>query len=188
MRVRRLCPDHNPLRRRTDRAEFTVVALLLAVFLIAAPLAALGAVHWAAASGLRAEQAQSGLHQVPAVLLHDAPRPAGGLEFPAPVPRALAQWHSAAGLRTGMVYAPAGAKAGRTVLVWTDRSGRLTGVPVGVTDAVGLEFLAAVAAPAMLVFVLLPVWMIAIDILDRRRMTAWDADWAATEPQWTGWR
>ena len=186
MRVRRLCPDRNPLRRATDRAESALVALLLTAFLIAAPLTALAAVDWAAGSGLRAERAEARLHQVPAVLLHDAPGPAGSLEFPAPAPQALARWASPAGPRSGMVYAPPGARAGSTVMVWIDRSGRLTGEPADVTGVAGLEFLAAVAAPAVLALVLLPAWVIATDILDRCRMTAWDADWAATEPQWTG--
>lgn len=186
MRVRRLCPDRNPLRRATDRAEFAVVALLLVAFLIAAPLTALAAADWAASSGLRAERA--GLHQVPAVLLHDAPSPAGSLGLPASAHQALARWPGPAGPRTGMIYVLPGARADSTVLVWTDRSGRLTGAPAGATDVAGLEFLAAVAALAVPALVLLPVWMIAIGILNRRRLAAWEADWAATGPQWTGRR
>lgn len=183
MRVRRLCLDRNPLRRATDRAEFAVVALLLVTFLIAAPLTALAAVDWAAASGLRAERA--GLHQVPAVLLHDAPSPAGSLGLPAPAPLAVARWPGSAGPRTGMVYALPGARAGSTVLVWTDRSGRLTAAPAGAIDVAGQKFLAAVAAPAVLALLMLPAWLIAAGILDQRRLAAWEADWAATEPQWT---
>ena len=33
MRVRRLWPDRNPLRRAADRADFAVAALLLVAFL-----------------------------------------------------------------------------------------------------------------------------------------------------------
>jgi hypothetical protein len=183
MRVRRLYPDRNPLRRATDRAEFAVVALLLVAFLIAAPLTALAAVDWAASSGLRAERA--GLHQVPAVLLHDASAPAGSLGFPAPALQALARWSGPTGPRTGMVYVLPGARAGSTVLVWTDRAGSLTAAPPGATDLAELEFLAVVAAPAVLALVLLSARVIATGILDRRRLAAWDADWAATEPQWT---
>ncbi|MGH3192958.1 MAG: Rv1733c family protein [Streptosporangiaceae bacterium] len=186
MRVRRLSPDRNPLRRATDRAESAAVALLLIAFLIAAPLTALAALDWAATSGLRAEQAQAGRHQVPAVLLHDAPSPAGSLEFPAPAPQALGRWAGPAGPRTGLVYAPPGARAGSTVMVWIDRSGRLTGEPVAVADVAGLEFLAAVAAPGVLSLLLVVIWAYAEIFLDWRRMAAWDADWAATEPQWTG--
>jgi hypothetical protein len=33
---------------------------------------------------------------------------------------------------------------------------------------------------------LLGVGQLAYAALGRRRLTAWDADWRATEPQWTG--
>ena len=73
---RGLWPDHNPVRRASDRAEAAIVAMLLAVFLIAAPLLAFAAGHWVYHSGLRAEQAQAAAwHVVPAVLLDDAPSP-----------------------------------------------------------------------------------------------------------------
>ena len=110
MRARRLWPDRNPLRRAADRAEFAVVALLLVAFLAGVPLTALAAAHWAAASGLRAERAQARSHQVPAVLLHDAPTPAGSLSFPVPWTQVLARWASPAGPRTGKIEAPPGAK------------------------------------------------------------------------------
>lgn len=130
MRARRLWPDRNPLRRAADRVEFAIAALLLVALLVGVPLTALTAARWAAASGLRAERAQAGWHQVPAVLLHDAPTPPGGLSFPVPWPQVLARWASPAGPRTGKIDAPPGAKAGSTVMVWIDRPGRLTGAPV----------------------------------------------------------
>ena len=130
MRARRLWPDRNPLRRAADRVEFAIAALLLVALLAGVPLTALTAARWAAASGLRAERAQAGWHQVPAILLHDAPTPPGGLSFPVPWPQVLARWASPAGPRTGKIDAPPGAKAGSTVMVWIDRPGRLTGAPV----------------------------------------------------------
>lgn len=84
MRVRRLRPDRNPLRRASDRAEFAVVVVLLAALLAGAPLTALAAARWAAASGLRAGLAQPGRRQVTAVLLQDAAsaRRSGGRGLP----------------------------------------------------------------------------------------------------------
>ena len=186
MRARRLWPDRNPLRRAADRAEFAVVALLLVAFLAGVPLTALAAAHWAAASGLRAERAQARSHQVPAVLLHDAPTPAGSLSFPVPWTQVLARWASPAGPRTGKIEAPPGAKAGSTVMVWIDRPGRLTGAPVTAAGLAGRVLLAALAAPVALSVMLLVLWAYAGIFLDWRRMAAWDADWAVTEPQWTG--
>ena len=45
--ARALGLDRNPLRRASDRAETWIRVGLLAVFLIAGPMAALGAGHWA---------------------------------------------------------------------------------------------------------------------------------------------
>ena len=185
MRARRLWPDRNPLRRAADRAEFAVAALLLAALLAGVPLTAVAAAHWAVASGLRTERAQAGWHQVPAVLLHDAPTPAGSLSFPVPWPQAPARWAGPAGTRTGKVDAPPGTKAGSTVMVWTDRSGGLTGAPVAAAALTSRVLAAALAAPVALSVMLLVLWAYAGIFLDWRRMAAWDADWAITEPQWS---
>jgi hypothetical protein len=45
--ARALGLDRNPLRRATDRAETWIRVGLLGIFLIAGPMAALGAGHWA---------------------------------------------------------------------------------------------------------------------------------------------
>ena len=185
MRVRRLWPDRNPLRRAADRAEFAVAALLLVALLAGVPLTALAAARWATASGLRAERAQAGWHQVLAVLLHDAPTPAGSLSFPVPW-QGPARWASPAGPRTGMVDARPGARAGSAVMVWIDRSGRLTGAPVAAADVANRVLVAALVAPVALSVMLLVLWAYAGIFLDWRRMAAWDADWALAEPQWTG--
>ena len=50
--ARALGLDRNPLRRATDRAEAWIRVGLLAVFLIAGPMAALGAGHWAHHAGI----------------------------------------------------------------------------------------------------------------------------------------
>lgn len=186
MLVRRLWPDRNPLRRAADRAEFAIALLLLVAFLAGTPLTALAAARWAAASGLHTEKAQAGWHQVPAVLLRDAPQAAGSLFNPVPWPQVLARWASPDGPRTGKVDTRPGLKAGSIVIVWIDRSGTLTGPPVkalGLTDQV---LVAAVGVPAALSLLLLAAWVYASLILDRRRMAAWHADWAVTEPRWTG--
>ncbi len=188
LRMRRLWPDHNPLRRTTDRAELAIALLLLAGFLAGAPLLALAAARWAAASWPRTEQAQAGWHRVPAVLLHDAPASAGSLSDPVLWPQVPARWASPAGPRTGEVAARPGERAGSIVMVWVGRSGRLTGQPVTAATVAGKVLLAALSVPAALSLVLLAAWVYAEMILDRRRMAAWDADWAAIEPQWTGWR
>ncbi|HWM97938.1 MAG TPA: hypothetical protein VNO54_12840 [Streptosporangiaceae bacterium] len=54
--ARALGLDRNPLRRATDRAEAWIRVGLLAVFLIAGPMAALSAGHWAYHAGITAAQ------------------------------------------------------------------------------------------------------------------------------------
>lgn len=163
-----------------------IAAALLVVFLVGVPLTALIAARWAAVSGLRAERAQSGQHQVTATLLHDAPAQTGSPQFPVPWPRVPARWASPSGPRTGLVPVQPGTKAGTAVTAWTDWSGKLTGVPVDPADITGQEAAAALAASVVLSALLLALWAYAGVFLDRRRMADWDADWARTEPQWTG--
>ena len=50
--ARALGLDGNPLRRATDRAEAWIRVGLLGIFLIAGPMAALGAGHWAYHAGI----------------------------------------------------------------------------------------------------------------------------------------
>lgn len=180
--LRGLWPDRNPLRRLTDRAEFAVTAVLLAVFLAGAPLVALAAAGWQASA---AQSGTVGVHQVAAVLLRDAPPTGGSLAVPALDPRVPARWPAPGGDRTGLIYALPGAKAGSVIEVWTDRSGGLTGAPAQGDQADAQTAVAAVTASLGLLAVLVAIWIIARVFLDRRRKAAWDAAWAAASSRWT---
>jgi len=185
--ARRWRPDGNPLRRTSDRIEAVLLAILIAAFLCGAPLAGIAAGQAAAASSMRAEHAQASVHRVAAVLLKQAPGKAHPM-FQAPLePLVPAQWKAPNGtLRTGEVYAPAGAAAGSTVLVWTDRSGQLTASPMQHGDMIEEVALAASLATIAVGAVLAAAGLLARWVLDRRRLAAWDARWRATGPQWTG--
>jgi hypothetical protein len=185
--VRRWRPDRNPLRRTSDRMEAALLAILIAAFLCGAPLAGIAAGRAAAASSVRAERVEAGWHRVPAVLLRQAPGQAHPL-FQAPLdPMVPAQWKAPDGtLRTGEIYAPEGAAAGSTVLVWTDRSGELTAFPLHRGDVVEDVALAASLATVAVAAVLAVLALLTRWVLDRRRLAAWDARWRATGPQWTG--
>ena len=66
--------DRNPLRRATDRAEAWIRAGLLAVFLIAGPMAALGAGHWAYHAGITAARVPAApAHRVKPAAFQQAP-------------------------------------------------------------------------------------------------------------------
>ena len=72
--ARALGLDRNPLRRATDRAEAWIRVGLLAVFLIAGPMAALGAGHWAYHAGITAARAPAApTHRVNPAALQQAP-------------------------------------------------------------------------------------------------------------------
>jgi len=183
---RRWRPDGNPLRRTSDRMEAALLAILIAAFLCGAPLAGIAAGR-AAAGSVRAEHAQPGAHRVDAVLLQQAPGKPHPM-FQAPLdPLVPAQWKAPDGtLRTGEIYAPAGAAADSTVLVWTDRSGQLTASPLQRGDVVEEVALAASLATMAVAGVLAVLGLFTRWVLDRRRLAAWDARWRATGPQWTG--
>jgi hypothetical protein len=180
--------DRNPLRRRCDRAEAAIVAGLLAGFLAAAPAAALAAGHWAYTVSLRTEHAQQAArHQVPAVLLENAP--AGPAQELSLHPQARARWAAPDGTpHTGPVTVTAGATAGSTVMVWADASGRLHSPPLRHDKVTARAVLAAICAPLLAGLFLLGTGILALWRLDRRRLAAWEADWSVTGPHWTSTR
>jgi hypothetical protein len=72
--ARALGLDRNPLRRATDRAEAWIRIGLLGMFLIAGPMAALGAGHWAYHEGITAARVPAApAHRVKAAALQQAP-------------------------------------------------------------------------------------------------------------------
>ncbi len=126
--MRRAGLDANPLRRGTDRAEAWIRLSVVVMFLVVGPLAAIAVGHWASDSGAAAARAQAAAeHRMRAVLLANAPAassyPIVGSSVDAWV---RARWTAPDGtLRAGEVQAAAGARAGSTVIVWSDASGTL---------------------------------------------------------------
>ena len=181
--VRGLWPDRNPLRRTLDRVEAVVVGGLAVAFLAGAPLAAVVAGHAAYSIGSRTAHAQQAAwHQVPGVLLATAPVSGYG-HYQATV---LARWTAPNGTRhTGTIPVPPGARAGRTVMVWVDTAGRLTGPPLQLSQVRGQAALATMLTPIAVGFILLCTGALVHAVLGRQRLAAWDADWQTTEPQWT---
>jgi len=79
--------------------------------------------------------------------------------------------------RTGEVPATAGARQGSTVRVWIDPSGPVTDPPLDHRDIVGDVCIAVVATCLVSWLVLLASSTLARRALDRRRLSAWDAEW-----------
>ena len=174
--------DRNPLRRRSDRTETAMLGVLLAVFLAGAPFAAHAAGSWTYATSIREAQAQQAtLRQVPATLLQAAPSNISN--------EANARWKAPDGqVRTGQIFAPSGAPAGSTVMVWVNQAGQLTDSPLQRSQVTGRADMARALVVAALAAVLGIVGLVGRWALDRRRLTAWDAEWLATEPRWSSRR
>ena len=176
--VRGLWPDRNPLRRSVDRLEAAIVGGLAVAFLAGAPLAAVAAAHAAYSYGARGAD----WHRVPAVLLATAPT----YGYTGYQPMVSARWIAPNGMRrTGAVPAPPDARAGGTVMVWVDATGQQTGPPPQPMQLRNQAALAAILAPVVVGMIVLCAGQLAHNLLDRRRLTAWDAAWRAIGPQWS---
>ena len=176
-------PDRNPLRRRSDRAETTILGVLVALFLVGTPLIWHFAGSWSYAAYSREAQAQRAvLHQVPATLLQAVPGwNVSGSEGADVIARRQAPDGE---LRTGPVFVPDGVASG-TVLVWTDQAGQLTDPPLQQAQVAVRARLAGMMAVIGLAVTLFVAGALARRVLDRRRLAAWEADWLATGPRWS---
>ena len=181
--------DRNPLRRGTDRIE-AVLRLVMMVMLVAAvPAVAVVAGQRADHYALnRAHAQQAADHLVNAVLLQQAPVN-GTLDPYTSVQTtwALARWQPP-GLpsRTGEVLAPVGARQGSTVRTWIDPSGVITSPPLGHDDITGDVCVAVLATCLVSWLALLASGALAREALERRRLNAWEAEWRASGPRWSG--
>jgi hypothetical protein len=147
--ARALRLDRNPLRRATDRAEAWIRVGLLAVFLIAGPMAALGAGHWAYHAGITAAR-------VPPAPTHRVK--------PAAFQQALT-----------VTDLPRVGQGGQVGARWEG---------TGPSARTG-EVLAAVMTLAAMALALLAALRLALALLRRRRLTAWETAWSRVGPQWS---
>ena len=189
--ARRLGFDRNPLRRRTDRIEAVIRLATVILLLVAVPIAAIAAGWEADHLALRQAHAQEAAeHEVTAVLLQRAQ--ATGVPDPytsVQMTYALARWQPPVqSPRSGQVLVPAGAPAGSTVAVWIDAAGAVASPPPDHREIAGNVYIAAVVTSLVTILLLLESNALARRVLDRRRLSAWDADWRATGPLWSGRR
>jgi hypothetical protein len=181
--VRGRRPDRNPLRRGSDRVETAVLALLVIVFLVAAPFAALASGSWALARARQAQLAErASLYQVPALVLK-LEAPSGGAYAD---PGAQARWTAHDGrVVTGDIAVPLGAAAGSTQWLWTTAGGQLTNPPLEDSQVTGQAYFAEGFSVFTLAVLLTVTGLVTRWTLDKRRMAAWDTEWRSTGPRWT---
>lgn len=183
--------DRNPLRRGTDRVEGALRLVMIILAVLAAPAASVAAGRWADHYALHRAQVQRTVdHQVTAVLLRDAP----AIGTPDPYTSVQTAWVPARWQppgqppRTGEVLAAVGARKGSTVRTWIDPSGAVTDPPLDHHVVAGDVVMAVTATLLLSGLLLMTAWALARRLLDRRRLRAWEAEWRASGPQWSGHR
>ncbi|HUK70198.1 MAG TPA: hypothetical protein VLW50_15830 [Streptosporangiaceae bacterium] len=178
--------DRNPLRRRSDRAEASIIAALLGAFLVGAPLAAVSAGHLAQAASMRVRHTQQAWHRVPATLIDNAPKDSSFMYESTTFAWVRARWTAPDGsVRVGEVPTPGGTTAGHTVRIWIDGAGRETSPPLTSAQLVDRVVAGVIFAPIALAVLLLSVGAVACRLLERHRLSGWEAAWEAIEPQWS---
>jgi hypothetical protein len=183
--------DHNPLRRGTGRIEAALRLITVVLLVAAVPAVAVAVGRWADHQALnRAHAQQAADHLVTAILLQDVP--AAGIPDPyasVQTAWALARWQPPGQPpRTGQVLAVAGARQGSTVRTWIDSSGAVTTPPMNHRDIAGDVSIAVMATLLVSWLLLLVSGTLARRALDRRRLRAWEAEWRASGPLWSGRR
>ena len=102
---------------------------------------------------------------------------------------APARWTAPNGTaRSGQVLVMAGAAAGSTVQIWVTASGAATDPPAGTKDVMAEVAVTVLITGTTLILMLLGAEALACRSLDRRRSAAWDAEWRAIGPRWSGHR
>jgi hypothetical protein len=182
-RLGRLLVGPNKLRRRTDRAESVIVFLLSAVF-----LAAVAAAPYLGVRIYQLEEAHAPrLHPAVAVLSQSGPTG----DYIVGYGQAAARWRMPDGqwrsgtLTTDTAPGISGAPAGARVRLWLTGSGQPAtppGTPSGRVFTAALLTMDAVGGAGT---VLLICYWLCRRALDRRRLAAWESDWALTGPRWT---
>ncbi len=190
--VRWLGLDRNPLRRPADRIEAAVRLATAMLILVAVPIAALAAGQRADHMFLRDAQAREAAdHQVSAVLTQDVPASSTATDPYVIVQTtwAPARWTAPDGsARSGQVLVSTGVSKGTKTPIWINASGAITDPPAGHLDVVAEVSIAVMIISLGLLIVLLSGLGLTRRALDHRRLSAWEAEWRATGPLWTGRR
>jgi hypothetical protein len=183
-RGRRL--DRNPLRRPSDRAETVAGICLLVAFAAAAPFTVR-----AAAAGTRTLAEHSRVtalatrHEVTAITLEKAP-PASDTPYTLITQTWVsAKWTAPDGRqRTGQIRVPDSTPEGSPERICVTGNGDVAAPPLPMTEIGGLADRAAFGAIMVVIFLFLTARSVIRRVINRQRMAAWDAEWAATEPRW----
>lgn len=176
-----------PLSRPVDRVEaWTRLALFLVFLILASPAA------WAVGTavdraGVQQEHLQSSeRYQVQARLLAPVPESASGagaLVIRAP---ANASWTTPAGrVRTGIIRATPGARAGSVQTIWTNAAGAPVLPPRSHDDTVASAFAAACLTTVLIAGGIGGIGGLLHRRFDRRRFAQWEDEWRRVSSGWS---
>ncbi|MFI8100765.1 hypothetical protein [Streptomyces sp. NPDC086023] len=177
----------NPLRRKADRTRTRLRAAFAVACLIAVVCGvAVGRAAWTESSRA-AETVARHRHEVRAVTVGETTYRAGARPSGTPVTVAPATWHDPPERsHTGTVPVPAGTRKGDTVRIWVDDVGNAATAPPGradvALDAVGF----GMGALTGILLVSGLVVHAGLRIVDARSARAWETEWEAVEPLWSG--
>jgi hypothetical protein len=159
---------------------------LLVFFAVFAPLAARAAGGEVSTLGQHINSvALATRHEITAVTLESAPAAAGTPYWQDTQCSVNARWTAPDGQRrTGQIMVQDGTPTGETVKIWVTDDGTVAPPPLPQQEIVRLADLAAAGAVIVLAGALIAAWAAARRALDRQRMAAWEAEWAAAEPRW----
>jgi hypothetical protein len=176
--------ERNPVRRRIDRIEGFLLAALVALFLITAPVLAGVAGRGIHAAGLRQQHAEASWRPVSATVERGV-APRAFPRTPGFVGR-LARWTAPDGQpRSGWIVVSSSAGPGSRSREWVDGRGALTGPPLRRAQVQQRTSTARALTACGLAVLLVFVGAAGRHLLRRRRLAAWDKDWQAVEPWWT---
>jgi hypothetical protein len=184
--TRRLGCDGNPLRRHSDLFEVWLLPAAVAAFLALCPIVAVMTGAWVRADNASARHAELSWHRVEAVLLQAAPGP----EFTDNGANSWVVWTAARWTIDGRRYvgdvpAAATSRAGSTLAVWLDRSGRVRTPPLTKAQLRGRFVTASWFSLTGLAVLLAGFVWLARRALNRRRLAGWETAWLAVGPRWS---
>jgi len=183
-RSRTLGWDRNPLRRRVDRLEAVMMAALLVMFLVGAPVLVTTIGHWVRATGTAQQRAEAAWRRVSATVQRSGQR--GDISGPAGTVQMLARWTAPGGRsRTGWVPVSPQTEAGSSVHVWVTRTGSPSGQPLRPAQLDGRVAIVGVLTAYLLAVILILAGDIGRSLLRRRRLAGWEAEWQGVGPRWS---
>jgi hypothetical protein len=158
--------------------------LFVVVFLICAPVVSIAAIGAAGRITAVWPHATHSWRQVPAVVQKTASAPSDSELYG--YSWVLARWTAPDGrARSGEIPVGIGVTVGQTVGVWVDAAGTLVDPPPSRGVVLADQATAVAVAVAVLGIVLFGLACAGRWALDRRRLAAWEAEWADVGPRWT---